>query len=309
MQSALSGHLPLVTRDGEHIYRTCEDSPGEPSCVDRAPVDAVLDADGAPVPVLAPQDSWEFVTSHGWHIAEAAEDALAAGEALTPTLRVGAEDFWLPVHNTAYQQLGPTGLFDIDLDRAVDDRERCPAVDDGAMGCLAARVFRAEIGELGLLTAPGEVLPELAWGFPASDPAWDAEETENASRGEGATYFPQHDADCDDVPYEDCVAALAIGACDCLAVHAVPYRLSDDPEVRPLLDYSQTRYRAMLSMTDAYYSYMIPSPDVNRRVDLFIGQFSGDGDHYEDTVTISWDFATVVQEAHARLDARWGAAD
>ena len=55
-------------------------------------------------------------------------------------------------------------------------------------------------------------------------------------------------------------------------------------------------------MTSTYLSYIIPAGDVNRAVSLLGDR---DGDHYEDTVTPAYDFATAWLAAQDRLDARW----
>ncbi|MEQ1503488.1 MAG: hypothetical protein ABMB14_14725 [Myxococcota bacterium] len=307
MQSALNGQLPLVLDDGTHVLATCDaaavadpadaDCFGQPEGADR------IDADGDHVPVWAEQDSWAFVTSHGWAIAEAAIDALAAGAPVTGPLRVDREPFVLPISNEAYNVLGPIGLFDIGLDQAITDSAACPEVSDDVLGCFEAHVFRLELGPVGFLSVPGELLPELAWGLPTDDPRWVTEAADPAARGADATYFWQHDPDCTaTVPdYEACRDTLAIGDCDCLTLHAWPYRLSDQPGRAPLLDHLDTEYRAMIGMADSYFSYVIPEPDFNRAVSLF----TDDGDHYEDTVSAASVFADRVLDAHQRLADRW----
>jgi hypothetical protein len=306
MQSALGGDLPLVDEDGTHEVQTCDaaavadDTDAE--CYGKAVGSTRTDADGDEVPVWAPHDSWEFVTSHGWHIAEAAIAALDAGEPVSSEpLRVEREPFVLPITNLAYNVFGPTGLFDMGVDQAITDPAVCPEVHPpDVLGCFEAHVFRLQLGQVGWLSVPGELLPELAWGLPTDDPQWVTESADPSARGPESTYFPQHDPDCDAVPYEDCRTTLAIGDCDCLHVHAVPYRLSDQDR-QPILDHLPTKYRAILGMTDSYFSYIIPEPDFNTAVSLF----TDDGDHYEDTVSAACVFAERVLDAHDALDARW----
>lgn len=286
MQSALNGDLPLVEEDGTHTFQT--DADGAP----------VIDADGDAVPVWAPRDTWEFARSHGFHIAEAASDALEAGAPLDPLpLQVAVADVAVPVRNVAYQILGPKGMFDHGFDDLIVDPAVCPAVADGVPGCLPTRTFRIRVGDVGFVAVPGELLPELAWGFPTDDPAWEPERTDATRRGPESTYFPQHDADCDAVAWEDCRTVPTRGDCDCLSMHAVPYRLADT-EQAPLLDALDTEYRAVLGMTDDYLSYIIPAPDVHRAVSLLS---DNDGDHYEDTVSPAYDFATVVAAGQGAL--------
>jgi hypothetical protein len=191
----------------------------------------------------------------------------------------------------------------MDIENALTDLEQCPeAADDDVIGCFPAHTFRVRIGDLGLVTVPGELLPELAWGFPTDDPRWLAEEGDIEARGDGAVYFPQHPEACNDLPsYEACADDLEVGDCDCRYVHAWPYTLNDDPSVPPLLDHLDTEYKAIVGMTDSYFSYIVPEPDFNTKVSLF----TEDGDHYEDTVSAAHHFGTLIQDAQARIDARW----
>jgi len=308
MQSALNSDLPLILEDGTHVYQLCgkEDvaNPEDAECFGLAVGDPRIDADGDAVPEWAIQDSWEFVNSHGWLIAEAAIGALANGEPLEADIQVAREPFILPIENVAYNTFGPMGVFDMDIENAITDPEQCPEADaSDVLGCFLAHTFRIRIGELGLVTVPGELLPELAWGFPEDDARWLDEVDDPTARGPGAVYFPQHPPECDGVltSYEDCVTELDVGPCDCRQVHAWPYTLDDDPSVPPLLDHVDTEYQAIVGIADSYFGYIIPEPDFNREVSLF----TEDGDHYEDTVSAAHQFATRIQEAQARIDERW----
>ncbi len=312
MQSALNGDLPLVTTDGTHVYQQCTADavadPADGGCYGKAEGDVRTDDDGDQVPEWAERDSWDFVTSHGWLIAEAAVDVLDAGSDLQPTpIRVEAESFYVPIFNIAYQLLGPSGIFDLGLDDAVFDPELCPWVDetgvsgDTEMGCIETRTFRLQLGDLGFVAVPGELLPEVGWGLPTDDPQWLLEADDPTARGAGARYFPQHDPDCNGMDYEDCRETSAIGDCDCLAVHAWPYRISYDDSVPPLLDLVDQPHKAVIGMADNYLSYIIPEPDFNKDVSLL----SDDGDHYEDTVSPAYVFATELQKAQLRIADRW----
>lgn len=312
MQSALGGNVPLI-ENGAPSYQTCgaehiadaddEECFGKTEGADR------LDADGDPVPAWAPKETWAFASSLGWHLAEASADALAGGERHTAVpLRVEVEDFVLPIENEAYSLLAPFELFDLGLEDALFDEDNCPEyiAGDITIGCLRTRTFRAQIGPVGFTSVPGELLPELGHGFPEEDPRWLAEVDDPTARGPEATYFIQHDADCNDLDYADCTVASTIGECECLQVHAWPYRLSDEPSVKPLLAAwdgdTSVHFTAIVGMTDNYLSYIIPEPDFNRKVSLISGD---DGDHYEDTVSPAHNFATRLQQAQARIAERW----
>ncbi|MEZ4322917.1 MAG: hypothetical protein R3F61_35960 [Myxococcota bacterium] len=306
MQSALNGDLPLVEPDGTHVFQTCDGADledPEHDCFGAAPGSTRIDADGDEVPEWAEQDSWAFVTSHGWHIAEAAIDALMDGEVITPSpIRVEREFFHVAVENDAYRLFGPQDLFDIDFGDATDDPELCPEVADPQIdGCIETSTARAQIGPITFVAVPGELLPELAWGFPEEDPVWAAEVGDVANRGTGARYFPQHPRECDTIDYTECRLARELNGCDCYRYHAVPYRLSDSTFV-PMLDTVDTEYKAVVGMANDYLSYIIPEPDFNRNVSLLGGE---DGDHYEDTVSPASNFATRVLEAQGRIVDRW----
>lgn len=310
MQSALGGDVPLVTPEGEHVMQTCDEvavaDPNDPACFGQ-PVDSVrIDEDGDEVPVWAPRDSWEIVNSQGWHVGEAVIAAIEGGEALDPTpFRVEMERDYVPIRNWLYETLGPSGIFDIDLASAVTDPALCPAAPETELGCLPFGTFRVQLGTLGLVTAPGELLPELAWGLPEGDAVWDAEATSREARGPDAIYFPQHDEDCDTVDEAVCLSQNAdLGDCRCVTLHTTPYRLSDRPGDTPLLSRfgPEVTYRAAMSSTSTYISYIIPQPDFHTDVNQLFGD---QGDHYEETVSPAFDFAERLFDAQARIDERW----
>lgn len=311
MQSALSGDLPLVEEDGTHVFEECSEAavqdPDAVDCYGRSPGSARVDADGDAVPVWAERSSWEFVRSHGWHIAEAAMDFLEEGEDIKAApLRVEAAPVYVPVENVAYQLLGPSGIFDLDFEDAVYDPDLCPEAAAGLeLGCIETRTSRAQLGPVGFVAVPGELLPELAWGFP-DDADWEREAAEPTARGaEDSQYFVQHPRACDSVAWSDCKNSTRdVDGCDCTRMHALPYTLTVEgshPPLLSLLDEPDVRYRAVLGMTSDYLSYLVPEPDFNRGVSLL----TDDGDHYEDTVSPAHNFATRILEAQLALDAAW----
>jgi hypothetical protein len=316
MQSALNGDVPLVSEDGEHLYQTCDATAVadamDTECYGLAVGDPRVDGDGDSVPVWAEHNSWEFARSLGWHLAEAALDALEQGETVDAApMRVEPESLFVAIENSAYNLLAPFDLFELGLDNAVFDPALCPEIAASSLplGCIETRTFRAQLGPIGFTAVPGELLPELAWGLPESDPRWTAEVGDPLARGAAAmaTYFPQHDPNCNDVGYSVCQQALTVDDCNCRQIHVWPYTLSPDPSQKPLLmawdDTDEVRYRAVIGMADNYLSYIIPEPDFNVAVSLL----EEDGDHYEDTVSPAHGFATRVQQAQARIDARWAA--
>jgi len=312
MQSALGGDVPLVdASSGAIIQHTCtqadvdKDAPG---CEGRTAGDLAQTADGIPVPDWAPKDSWDFVTSHGILIAQAALAAISDGEETEAwPLAVGTAQGWVPVRNLAYNLLGPQGIFDIGLQDTTTDTALCPQAGEVSLGCLPFTVQRLQVGKLGIATAPGELLPELAWGLPVDDPVWDEENTDPTKRGPDSRYWPQHRRTCDTVSFADCREEEGtLDGCECLRVHAVPYRISDVQGARPVLEDVDTPYKTAMSMAHTYLSYIVPEPDAHKTVSLLS---DSNGDHYEDTVSPAWDFGDAYLDAWSRasadFEARW----
>ena len=307
MQSALFLALPKVDENGVHHHELCaaEDiaNPEDVGCYGSQAGAPRLDSNGHPVPLLSPAETREVAVSHGWLIAEAAERAIQAGEPIeTMTLDIDTEPLFIPVDNPTYQIIMSLNVLDIAQDEFITDPQLCPEMDEGLLlGCLASRVFRVRLGPIEFLTAPAEVTPELAWGLPDDD-AWLDEASAMAARGPSSTYFPQHPDNCETVSFADCSTKKTIGECDCLSLHASPFILSDDPSQRPLLELSQAKYKAMVSMTDAYFSYALPEPDIHYSASLLENYL---GDHFEDAITMSYVMSTKIWQAHDTLNARW----
>ena len=68
------------------------------------------------------------------------------------------------------------------------------------------------------------------------------------------------------------------------------------------MSFSDSQYKAVVSMTDSYFSYVLPGPDIHHDVNVLD---SYQGDHFEDTVTFSTLFADKVSAAHRALSERW----
>jgi len=307
MQSALGGAMPLVDDQGNWVYQTCDATavadPTDAECFGKTVGDVRVDGDGDQVPEWAERETFDFARSNGWHIADAADYALNHGKsAQADPIRVEVEPIYVPIDNIAYQILGSQGIFDLNTQEAITDTSLCPEDSDGMTGCIDTQTERVQVGPMGFVGVPGELLPELFWGLPSSDAEWQTESTDPTARGDGSLYFPQHDHHCDSLQYSQCTTQLSVGDCDCLSVHAWPYTLNADPAVPPMASYLDTPYKAGLSMVDNYMSYVIPEPDFNTRVSLLSDR---DGDHYEDTVSPSKAFATRIQQAQERISQRW----
>ncbi len=288
MQSMLGAPTPLVDEDGQWVMTT--------------------DAGGEPEPTWAPSDTWEITFSAGVHVADAALSALAGAEPVTlEPFEVRVAPMRVHVDNMAWGFVALSGLIDGEVEQLIQDPEACPGhdpTDPFDLGCLDTRTWRLRLGPLSVMTAPGELLPEVFHGLPTDDPRWQAESADPTQRGttEGrdSVYFPQHPPECDAVDYEACRLELAVGDCDCLRMHDVPYHHAPDPASTPPLVQllPDTPYRLVIGNAGDYLSYIIPENDFNLKVSLLSGP---DRDHYEETVSASSTLATQLQKAQAAL--------
>ncbi len=279
MQSALGGHVPMVAEDNTWLM---------------AP-----DTEGKEGPVFSEEAGFDYARSAAVHLADAAVDALDAGEPLP------LDPFWMksatlyvPVDNGAFQILFQLGIFDVDPSIATRDPKLCPGWSGTTLhpGCVPTTVWRLRLGSVDILTAPGEVLPELFWGLP-DDPDFRAESTDVLRRGvrDGvvARYFPQHPAPCDGVPYAECVNSTKVDDCDCKAYHIAPYTLQARADAPVPVEQMTGKYRFLVGMADDHLGYIVPEPDFNRLVSQLTGE---DGDHYEETNSVSYRFATMLYD-------------
>lgn len=120
--------------------------------------------DGTTRPVLV-TDGWEKIRSTGYEIAHAAVTALdAAGPLPAPGVSVAAVSFDTPIDNVIHL-LGTWSVWHHDVEAPERLRYRWPDCW-GLLGCVRAEVALLEIGDLSLLTAPGEIDPAYALGRP-----------------------------------------------------------------------------------------------------------------------------------------------
>lgn len=309
MQSALFIPLPLVSETGVEQFQPCTEeellsAKNLHDCFGKDPGSYRLDVHGKPVPQWAPKESAAVITSHGWHFARSAIRILKDAENLEDMyLDVDTEALYVPVDNPIYNLVFSFDILDLGYDDMVTDETLCIETGDAApIGCSYARVFRIRMGPVEFLTAPGEVTPELAWGLPTSNAQFTLESENLSARGPDALYFVQHKRECDHMNFQDCNERKTVDGCDCLSLHASPYKLSHNDTFTPVLEFSQAKYRAMVSMTDSYFSYVLPGPDIHHDVNVLDDY---QGDHFEDTVTFSTVFADKVFEAHRAIDGRW----
>ena len=136
--------VPLWDEDGRRVAETTPDTTERPVLV---------------------TDGWEKIRSTGYEIAHAAAAALDAAEPLpAPDLAVSTASFDTPVDNVIHL-LGTWSVWHHDVEPPDRLHYRWPDCW-GLLGCVRAEVALIEIGDLSLLTAPGEIDPAYALGRP-----------------------------------------------------------------------------------------------------------------------------------------------
>ncbi len=276
MQSGLGAPTPLVDESGTWQF----------------------EADGT-TPKWATKESFEHAYSFGVHLGDAAIAALAAGEAFAAAdLRVDRTSFLAPPDNFELKLMYTLGLFDLDPELTVRSNE-CPgwSEDDSTHpGCLPQWVYRVRMGPIEMVSAPGELFPELFWGLPTDDARWKVESEQPAKRGKArdSAFFPQHDPDCDAIDWTDtCRLQQKSGDCDCMSMHDVPYRI-DATEIVPVADKLGGTYKFLIGNGGEHLGYILPETDFHRASTQLGGN---NGDHYEETVSLSFQMATLWRKA------------
>ena len=152
--------VPLWDEDGRRVVETAPDGTAR----------AVLATDG-----------WEKIRSTGYEIAHAAVAALdAAAHVPAPDLAIATASFDTPIDNVVHL-FGTWSVWHHDVEPAERLRYRWPDCW-GLLGCVRAEVALIEIGDLSVLTAPGEIDPAYALGR--------AESVADYGPGWGAWRFP-----------------------------------------------------------------------------------------------------------------------
>ena len=295
MQSALGGDVPVVTAEGGILVWSeaqCDAlavlDPADLDCFGLAEGAARVDADGDAVPEWAEHSSWAFASSLGLLLGDAAADLVQAADPVAfDRIAVSSAPLFVPIDNPIFQLLIGAGRFEAPQDEFVTDG-RCVtfrSFDALHPGCVPDRTWRVTMGPAQFITAPGELFPEFFWGLP-DDSRFLGESQSPSLRGaeRDAAFFPQHDVDCDEVPFEICADRTGPAAeCDCLSMHAVPYAVEVEDGFEPMVDLLDRPFRFAVSASGNYMGYIVPRPDFNTAVSLL----TDDGDHYEDTVSAS----------------------
>ncbi|HJN78001.1 MAG TPA: hypothetical protein QGF58_29075 [Myxococcota bacterium] len=104
--------------------------------------------------------TWEHTEAVGVLLGEMALDAIEQGEAISPSLSFEHSEFKLPVMNIGFQAMFTIGvitreLYDYDPEATIDDDNRPRVLTD---------MDHISLGDLELLSMPGELFPEAALG-------------------------------------------------------------------------------------------------------------------------------------------------
>jgi len=270
MQSALGATLPKV----------------DPSTGER-----LLEEDGTPQ-WDASGGGWDFMTTYGILVAQAAEGALTDS---TPwsSLSVRTAEFLVPVDNVSFKLAFQVGLLDTPDDYIVQDAS-CPGygTNNDLFGCVPTAAWQMELGPSTLASVPGELFPELFYGVP------DEASMADGSARAGERRWVQWDADCAGVDDAECMDNTgSVGDCNCLQYHTVPYRISDTSPT-PIVELLPGTFRQPVGIANAYCGYIVPTPDFNTAVSVL----TDDGDHYEETNSCSSSFGDLILDAYVKLN-------
>ncbi|MBZ0271534.1 hypothetical protein K8I61_05830 [bacterium] len=123
--------------------------------------DRIIDGNGQ---VYLSEGTWEKTRSLGWLLADAALDALdGATPDAAPTLAVSVADTPIPGTNPFLLALFVIGLVDYELQDLLFDAATC-----GLMPCVREQIGVVRLGDIVLVTSPGETFPETIIGREAS---------------------------------------------------------------------------------------------------------------------------------------------
>ncbi|MGM0577983.1 MAG: hypothetical protein ACQEXJ_19815 [Myxococcota bacterium] len=341
LQTPLSVPMPKTDEDGHVRFEPCAPEDTGEACGEDG---LRRDADGDRIPQWTSDDRWERTDHYGRLVGGLAADALAEAESqAAPTFEVRHTRFHTPIENRALEMAGleqdPALIEPVEalvkeavpeyegavaelkaaLASAVLDYDEedvvtgplCPWQEAGEVtGCLPIDMWWLRLGDVELMTVPGELLPELALGLPDSEEVIDA-----AARGPGAPLFPQHSEACDEVDWSACRDEISVGDCDCRRYHAAPYDLAFEPHA-PILSHLEAEHRLILGLSNEMGGYIIPAPDyltvlvhpfeellsLTRIMDV-AEYLDTTMDHYEEAVSLGPTTATLVLEAAATLTA------
>jgi hypothetical protein len=205
--------------------------------------------------------SFEKNDALGRVMGEMALDAIAAGDvAEDPKLSVANHEFKLFVENWGFQGMFLSGL----LARETYDWDSSIPIEGDNIPKIITEVSWVRIGNLELLTIPGELMPELAvGGFDGS-----------------LTGHP-------DVPIID-------------ADNPNPPDLSQAPEGPYMKDHLQAPHRWLVGMGQDELGYIVPPYNfVLDEVDPWFSE--AEGDHYEETNSLGPLFAPTLDEQYTLL--------
>ncbi len=194
-------------------------------------------------------------------MAEIAMDAIDNGQVVeSPSIATAGHTFKLYVENWGFQGMFLSGI----LDRETFDWDSSIPIDDDNLPRIVTEVTWLKIGDLELMTIPGELLPELAIG------GFDGSQT-------GHPDVPIIDADNPNPP-------------DLSAAPAGPY----------MKDHLTAQHRWLVGLGQDQLGYIVPP--YNFQLDEINPWFDeADGDHYEETNSLGPLFAPSLDAEYGKL--------
>lgn len=209
---------------------------------------APIDAAGNPVTENGLEKAQAAGTNLGRLALESITDAALVVDVADPEVGVRTGRMYVTIENTFYHVAGLVGLFG---DRQFLGYDEADAIGPGNFPLLESRVSYLEVGNVGIVTAPGELFPELSIG---------------GYGGEHTYGFELLDPDNPNPPN---LAGAPSG----------PY-LKDLIEMNDGIDIA-----LVAGMTEDFLGYIVPDYDyVVHEHNPFVEQ--APGDHYEETNSI-----------------------
>ncbi len=111
-------------------------------------------------PLYLTEGTWGKTRSLGFVVADIAADALDRADTQTPVLSIRVEKLLLPVDNLIMKLAFVTGLVEYDM----ADLDRDHPFQCGFLGCALEPVALIRLGNMALVTSPGETFPETVTG-------------------------------------------------------------------------------------------------------------------------------------------------
>lgn len=206
-------------------------------------------------PTWAKKGTFEFAKALGRIIADATKLSLKnSRHRKIDILKILSREVKLPVENKFYYLASSMGVFEIKFEELPQDEQ--------GMSLISSNIYYVKLGEVEIITVPGEILPELIDGIP-DNPIFFSPRPNK--------YFPQHQVN------------------DKLKTHIEPFI----PEEKSIRQIMKGKYKIIMGLADNMIGYIIPKNDFN----LDASPLGYQGDHYEETNSLGPETAPILIKA------------